>query len=69
VLPNNADTDVIGVFLSGTTCKSLVHKLGCKSTRTTKELLGIAMSHASGQEAVGAIFDRAKGKAKLKGSW
>ena len=23
------DADVIGVFLSGTHCKSLVHKLGC----------------------------------------
>ena len=24
------DTDVIGVFLSGTHCKTLVHKLGCQ---------------------------------------
>ena len=30
----------------------------------TKELLDIATSHASGEEAVGAIFDRPKGKAK-----
>jgi hypothetical protein len=42
----------------------LVHKLGQKSPRTTKELLNIATSHASGEEAVGAIFDHARGKAK-----
>ena len=29
-LRNVADADVIGAFLSGTTCESLVHKLGCK---------------------------------------
>jgi hypothetical protein len=29
-----------------------------------KELLNIATSHASGEEAVGVIFDRLKGKAK-----
>ena len=63
-LPNVADADAIGAFLSGTTCKSLVHKLGRRSPRTTKELLDIATSHASGEEAVGAIFDHLKGKAK-----
>ena len=41
----------------------LVHKLGRKGSRTTKELLDIATSHASGEEAVGAIFDHPKGKA------
>jgi hypothetical protein len=63
-LPNVADADIIGVFLSGTTCESLVHKLGCKGLRTTKELFDIASSHASVEETVGAIFDRAKGKPK-----
>ena len=63
-LPNVADADVIGVFLSGTTCEPLVHKLGRKGPRTTKGLLDITTSHASGEEAVGAIFDRLKGKAK-----
>ena len=29
-VPNVADADVIGAFLSGTTYKSLVYKLGCK---------------------------------------
>jgi hypothetical protein len=63
-LPNIADAHVIGAFLLGTTCESLVHKLGCKCPWTTKELLDIATSHASGEEAVGMIFNYARGKAK-----
>ena len=46
------------------TCESLVHKLGRKGPRTTKELLDIATSHASGEEAVEAIFYRLEGKAR-----
>ena len=46
------------------TCESLVHKLGRKGSWTTKELLDIATSHASGEEAVGAIFDRSNSKAR-----
>ena len=38
--------------------------MGHKGPRTTKELLDIATSHASGEEAVGAIFDHLKGKSK-----
>jgi hypothetical protein len=34
--------------------------------RTTKEPLGIAMSHASSEETVGAIFDRSKDKGKCE---
>ena len=63
-MPDVADTDVIRAFLSGTTYESLVHKLGCKGPWTNKELLDIMTSHASDEEAVGAIFDRPKGKAK-----
>jgi hypothetical protein len=63
-LPNVANADVIGAFLSGTTYKSLIHKLGRKHPQTTKDLLNIATNHASGEEAVGAIFDCARGKAK-----
>ena len=55
---------MIGAFLSGTTCESLVHKLGRRGPWTTKELLDIATSHASGEEAVGAIFDRSNGKTR-----
>ena len=63
-MPDVADADVIGAFLSGTTYESLVHKLGYKGPRTTKELLNIATNIASGEQAVRAIFDRPKGKAK-----
>jgi hypothetical protein len=42
----------------------LVHKLGHKRPQTTKELLDITTSHASGNKAVRAIFDHARGKAK-----
>ena len=55
---------MIGAFLSGTTCESLVHKLGRRGPQTTKELLDIATSHASGEEADGAIFDRSDGKTR-----
>ncbi|RLM58411.1 hypothetical protein C2845_PM18G06200 [Panicum miliaceum] len=56
----------ISVFLSKTTCKSLVHKLGRRKPRTTRDILDIAMNHASGEEAVGAVFNdgRTMGKAK-----
>ena len=63
-LPNVAEADVIGAFLSGTTYECLVHKLGCKGPQTTKELLDIATSHALGEEEVGAIFDHLEGKAR-----
>jgi len=59
-----ADADIIGAFLSGTTYESLVHKLGCKGPRTTKELLDIMTCYALGEKAVGVIFDCPKGKAK-----
>jgi hypothetical protein len=42
----------------------LVHKLGRKCPWTTKELINIATSYASGEEAVRVIFDHARGKAK-----
>ena len=61
---NVVDADVIRAFLSRTTYESLVHKLGRKGPWTNKELLDIATSHASSEEAVGAIFDCPKGKAK-----
>ena len=44
------------------TYESLVHKLGYRGLRTTKELLDIATSHALGEEVVEAIFGRLEGK-------
>jgi hypothetical protein len=56
-LNNLADADIICAFISETTSETLVHKLGRKGPRTTKELLDIATSHASGEDVVRVIFD------------
>jgi hypothetical protein len=55
-LPNITDSDVIGAFLAGTTCRDLVSKLDCKTPTKASELMDIATKFASGQEAVEAIF-------------
>jgi hypothetical protein len=55
-LPNITDSDVIGAFLAGTTCRDLVSKLGRKTPTRASELMDIATKFASGQEAVEAIF-------------
>jgi hypothetical protein len=55
-LPNITDSDVIGAFLAGTTCRDLVSKLGHKTPTKASELMDIATKFASGQEAVEAIF-------------
>jgi hypothetical protein len=59
-LPNITDSDVIGAFLTGTTCRDLVSKLGCKTPTKASELMDIATKFASGQEAVEAIFRKDK---------
>jgi hypothetical protein len=59
-LPNITDSDVIGAFLAGTTCRDLVSKLGCKTPSKASELMDIATKFASGQEAVEAIFRKDK---------
>jgi hypothetical protein len=59
-LPNITDSDVIDVFLTGTTCRDLVSKLGRKSPTRASELMDIATKFASGQEAVEAIFRKDK---------
>jgi len=54
------------VFLFGTTYESLIHKLGWLKPQTTRDQLNVATNHASGEEAVGAVFSggRDRGKAK-----
>jgi hypothetical protein len=59
-LPNVTDSDVIGAFLAGTTCRDLVSKLGRKTPTHTSELMDVATKFASGQEAVEAIFRKDK---------
>ena len=62
------DADIVNAFLSGTTCKSLIHKLSCVKTRTTRDLLDVTTIHAFSEEAIGAVFNggQDKGKAKRK---
>jgi hypothetical protein len=52
----------VHVFLEGMTCRDLVLELGCSPPVDSNELFNIATSFASGEEAVGAIFDSKKGK-------
>jgi hypothetical protein len=59
-LPNITDSDVIGAFLAGTTCRDLVSKLGRKTPTKASELMDIATKFASGHEAVEAIFRKDK---------
>jgi hypothetical protein len=59
-LPNITDSDVIGAFLAGTTCRDLVSKLGRKTPTKASKLMDVATKFASGQEAVEAIFRKDK---------
>jgi hypothetical protein len=59
-LPNITDSDVIGAFLAGTTCRDLVSKLGRKTPTKASELMDIATKFASGQEVIEAIFRKDK---------
>jgi hypothetical protein len=59
-LPNITDSDVIGAFLAGTTCRDLVSKLGRKTPTKASKLMDIATKFASSQEAVEAIFRKDK---------
>ena len=54
------------MFLFGTNCESLIHKLGCLKPCTTRDLLDIATNHASGEEAVRAVFSGGQDKVKAK---
>ena len=65
-LPSVVDADVVSAFLSRTTYKSLIHKLGYLKPRTTRDLLHVTTNHTSGEEAIEAIFNGGwdKGKAK-----
>jgi hypothetical protein len=40
-LPNITDSDVIGTFLAGTTCRDLVSKLGRKTPIPVSELMDV----------------------------
>jgi hypothetical protein len=57
-----AQSEIVHAFLEGTTCRDLVHEIGRSPPVDSNELFDIATSFASGEEAVGAIFDWKKGK-------
>jgi hypothetical protein len=61
-LPSVAQPEIVHAFLEGTTCRDLVRELGRSPPVDSNELFDIATSFASGEEAVGAIFDGKKGK-------
>jgi hypothetical protein len=61
-LPSVAQFEIVHAFIEGTTCWDLVHELGRSPPVDSNELFDIATSFASGEEAVGAIFDGKKGK-------
>jgi hypothetical protein len=61
-LPSVAQSEIVHTFLEGTTCRDLVRELGRSPPVNSNELFDIATSFASGEEAVGAIFDGKKGK-------
>jgi hypothetical protein len=55
-LPDAVDTDVVTVFLSGTSNWVLVHELGRTKPRTMKKLLDITTNFTSGAEAINAVI-------------
>jgi hypothetical protein len=55
-------SEIVHAFLEGTTCRDLVRELGRSPPVNSNKLFDIATSFASGEEAVGAIFDSKKGK-------
>jgi hypothetical protein len=57
-----AQFEIVHAFLEGTTCRDLMRELGHSPPVDSNELLNIATSFASGEEAVGAILDGKKGK-------
>jgi hypothetical protein len=61
-LPSVAQSEIMHAFLKGMTCFDLVRELGQSPPVDSNELFDIATSFASGEEAVGAIFDGKKGK-------
>jgi hypothetical protein len=61
-LPSVAQSKIVHAFLEGTTCRDLMRELGRSLPVDSNELFDISTSFASGEEAVGAIFDGKKGK-------
>jgi hypothetical protein len=63
-LPGVTDNDAISAFQNGTTCTSLIHRLGRCTPHTTRELFVITSNHADGEEAGAATLNTPHGKGK-----
>jgi hypothetical protein len=63
-LPGATNNDAILTFQNGTTCTSLIHRLGRRILHTTRELLDIASNHTDDEEAVAATLNAHRGKGK-----
>jgi hypothetical protein len=61
-LPSVAQSKIVHAFLEGMICWDLVRKLERSPPVNSNEPFDIATSFASGEEAVGAIFNGKKGK-------
>jgi hypothetical protein len=61
-LSSVAQSEIVHAFLKGTMCWDLVCELGRSPPVDSNELFDIATSFASGEEAMGAIFDGKEGK-------
>jgi hypothetical protein len=61
-LPSVAQSEIVHAFLEGTTCRDLMREFGRSLPVDSNKLFDITTSFASGEEAVGAIFDGKKGK-------
>jgi hypothetical protein len=57
-----AQSEIVHAFLEGTTCQDIVRELRRSLPVDSNELFDIATNFASGEEAVGAIFDGKKCK-------
>ena len=64
-LPSVTDSEIISAFHLGTTCRDLVRELGRNPLSSANELFDMVTNFASGEEAVGAIFDGDKVKRKV----
>jgi hypothetical protein len=61
-LQSVAQSEIVHAFLEGTTYQDLMRELRQSPPVDSNKLFDIATSFASGEEAVGAIFDDNKGK-------
>jgi hypothetical protein len=61
-LPSVAQSEIVHTFIEAMTCRDHVRELRRSPPVNSNELFYIATSFASGEEAVGAIFEEKKGK-------